>query len=320
MNLIVCASPLQVLIAEKIIDEHPNEMFYGIMMISNTNSKYNYYYERLKKKCKKGGRRVYISEMAKKKSKVGYYIYYIYIIFITRIILFFYKKKIKNVFTSSLCIEILFMQIILSKIPSTTKLYTFDDGIANAYGYIASGIEPINHPLLKKLIGNNLTINKVLEKITAHYTIYPDKKNIIENIIPISLLPSNTKQTDKYHNNVSFFLGEPIYEILEGGKEEYIEIIKCLIKEYNIQYYFPHPREDFVIDGITYIHTHLVFEDYIMSNFRDNKIQLYTFYSTAAYNLITLNNIEIISFRFKEASEHKIYELFNQSNVKTFQL
>ena len=183
MNLIVCASPLQVLIAEKIIDEHPNEMFYGIMMMSNTNSKYNYYYERLKKKCKKGGRRVYISEMAKKKSKVGYYIYYIYIIFITRIILFFYKKKIKNVFTSSLCIEILFMQIILSKIPSTTKLYTFDDGIANAYGYIASGIEPINHPLLKKLIGNNLTINKVLEKITAHYTIYPDKKNIIENII-----------------------------------------------------------------------------------------------------------------------------------------
>ena len=30
MNLILCCTPLQVLIARKIIELHPNEQFYGI--------------------------------------------------------------------------------------------------------------------------------------------------------------------------------------------------------------------------------------------------------------------------------------------------
>lgn len=32
MNLIICCTPLQVLIAEKIIEMHPNERFYGVML------------------------------------------------------------------------------------------------------------------------------------------------------------------------------------------------------------------------------------------------------------------------------------------------
>ena len=45
VNLIICWTPLQMLIAEKIIESHPNEKFYTIVMShSGKNEKYDYYY------------------------------------------------------------------------------------------------------------------------------------------------------------------------------------------------------------------------------------------------------------------------------------
>ena len=44
VNLVVCWTPLQMLIAEKIIESHPNEKFYTIVMShSGKNEKYDYY-------------------------------------------------------------------------------------------------------------------------------------------------------------------------------------------------------------------------------------------------------------------------------------
>lgn len=38
MNLIICYTPLQVLIAERIINLYPNEKFYGVMLCSAKKS------------------------------------------------------------------------------------------------------------------------------------------------------------------------------------------------------------------------------------------------------------------------------------------
>lgn len=54
MNLIVCTSPLQVLIAERIIAAHPNESFYGVMFIrcmEHMVHKFAFYYGRLARVC-----------------------------------------------------------------------------------------------------------------------------------------------------------------------------------------------------------------------------------------------------------------------------
>ncbi|KYL06621.1 CMP-N-acetylneuraminate-beta-galactosamide-alpha-2, 3-sialyltransferase, partial [Mannheimia haemolytica] len=47
MNLIICCTPLQVLIAEKIIEMHPNERFYGVMLSTVKNAKFDFYQARL---------------------------------------------------------------------------------------------------------------------------------------------------------------------------------------------------------------------------------------------------------------------------------
>ncbi|STO59398.1 glycosyl transferase family protein [Canicola haemoglobinophilus] len=49
MNLIICCTPLQVLIAEKIIDLYPENKFYGILFDALDNKKFELYGKRLKK-------------------------------------------------------------------------------------------------------------------------------------------------------------------------------------------------------------------------------------------------------------------------------
>lgn len=51
MNLIICCTPLQVLIAERIIEKFPEQKFYGVMLTTVENAKMAFYRERLRRKC-----------------------------------------------------------------------------------------------------------------------------------------------------------------------------------------------------------------------------------------------------------------------------
>ncbi len=42
MNLIICCTPLQVLIAEKIIAKFPHTSFYGVMLSTVSNKKFDF--------------------------------------------------------------------------------------------------------------------------------------------------------------------------------------------------------------------------------------------------------------------------------------
>ena len=50
-SLIMCVIPLQMLIAEKIIELNPNKKFDLLVLVLNDNDKYAYYYNKLKEKC-----------------------------------------------------------------------------------------------------------------------------------------------------------------------------------------------------------------------------------------------------------------------------
>lgn len=52
-NIIICTTPLQMLIAHKIIKTKADESFDLLVIAQQDNEKYRYYFNRLKKDCKK---------------------------------------------------------------------------------------------------------------------------------------------------------------------------------------------------------------------------------------------------------------------------
>ncbi|MGM7308406.1 glycosyltransferase family 52, partial [Acinetobacter baumannii] len=86
------------------------------------------------------------------------------------------------------------------------------------------------------------------------------------------------------------------------------------------EYYFPHPRESKRYNGIDYIDTPLIFEDYILKLLVEGYfVELYTVLSTAALNVASLKNIEIIVLHEENLGKNyaEFYQLFESIDCKT---
>ena len=81
----------------------------------------------------------------------------------------------------------------------------------------------------------------------------------------------------KFH----FFIGQPLL----NTKEENISLIKKLKDQIPFDYYFPHPAEDYRVDGVNYVESELIFEDYVFKNLADKKSD-YLYVSSVPLHLI----------------------------------
>ncbi|QEH09873.1 CMP-N-acetylneuraminate-beta-galactosamide-alpha-2, 3-sialyltransferase [Histophilus somni] len=288
MNLIICCTPLQVIIAEKIIERYPEQKFYGVMLESFYNDKFDFYENKLKHLCHK-----------------------FFCIKIARFKLERYKNllsllKLKNktfdrVFLAN--IEKRYIHIILSNI-FFKELYTFDDGTAN----IAPNshlYQEYDHSLKKRitdiLLPNHYNSNKVKNISKLHYSIYRCKNNIIDNIEYMPLFNLEKKYTAQ-DKSISILLGQPIF----NDEDKNIQLIKEVIEKFKIDFYFPHPREDYHIDNISYIKTPLIFEEFYAEQSVENNIKIYTFFSSAVLNIVTKENIDHI-YALKPKLTEKAY-------------
>ena len=296
-NLIVCVTPLQMLIAERIMDIHPAD-YTTIIIYYDSNEKYNHYIDRIKRKSKK-----LLSFHVKGDTKLSRFFE------IIRFKINFYsytRQYYEYCFVAS--IENPFILSILGSV-KFNKLHTFDDGTANininSVYHIKLNISPLER-IVRNALLINLSRDDVKKMSSLHYTLYPYFKNIIEPIKGIELMGSLKKDLTEYdcstisnENILNIFIGQPLYAEDKIFTNEYIEFI---LKKFNIEYYYPHPRERTVINGVEYINSDLIFEDYVLSLINVNKhikINLYTFFSTAALNVCNIDNIQIVSFRSK---------------------
>ncbi|HDL2935365.1 TPA: glycosyltransferase family 52 protein, partial [Mannheimia haemolytica] len=249
MNLIICCTPLQVLIAEKIIEMHPNERFYGVMLSTVKNAKFDFYQARLAQKCEQFFAMQQHSERIQLLKEI---------IYLKRT---FGGKKFNKVFLAN--INELEIQFLLSAI-SFQELNTFDDGTANiaqnSIFYQAENIG-LNRKLINFFLGNKYSLEKLKQRSKTHYTIYKNFPNIIENTVYIDLInqvesvgtaPSNDDITH-------ILLGQPIFE---RDDEKNIALAEKVIQQFGIDLYLPHPREKYELENVEYINTNLIFEDY----------------------------------------------------------
>ena len=276
MNLILCCTPLQVLIARKIIELHPNEQFFGVMFGGVWDKKRTLYASKLAEVCSDSmnidtGKNLKgfdsLKLMRQLKNKITH-------------------KGFDKVFLANL--NSLWLQTYLSHV-SFKELYTFDDGSDNIFPHPNLLREPdtFKYKLIKAFIGDKYSVNKLFNKIKKHYTVYPNYKNIVPNVEPISLW--DNKVDGDIDGKVSFFIGQPLL----NTKEENISLIKKLKDQIPFDYYFPHPAEDYRVDGVNYVESELIFEDYVFKNLSNKKVIIYTFFSSVAFNLLSHPNVEI---------------------------
>lgn len=307
MNLIICCTPLQVLIAEKIIDLHPEKAFFGVMLHTVENAKFEFYKARLKEKCKAG-----FFSMLQHSDRVNL------LKEILQLKSYFKGKVFEKAFLANL--PELHLQFLLSFV-RFNELNTFDDGTVNIVKnspFLKDDPNTFVRKTINFLLGNKYSTAKLRALSKAHYTIYAGFQNIIENTVALELISNGS-----YHNSaeepINILLGQPVY----ADDNANVALAKKVIEQFNIDAYFPHPREKYRLDNVSYIDTPLIFEDYIFTEFSQRKCRVFTYFSSAIINLLNKSeNIEMAALKIdtQDAAFNATYDLFEELGIKVIDI
>lgn len=295
MNLLICSSPFQVLVAKKIIEHYPEKSFYGMMLLVSDNAKYRHYANELINSCQDG--QCYV---LKKSKHLGLILLDLLALKIKGLVL----KNIEDIYLASF--DSILVQTLISGI-DFRNLYTFDDGTANlvkdSYYYHQDRHTALTAQLLKKLLNNPYDLLTLKEKSKKHFTVF-HAKNVMKNAHYLPLLPTNhqpnnhDKKANK--NQKIMMVGQPIYEMNPALtkaqiKQKNRKLSQKVVQTFAVEYYLPHPRENYHLDGVDYIHSELVAEDYFYQNIAsDTDYVIYTFCSGAVLPFVGMDNVKII--------------------------
>lgn len=309
--LFLCYTPLQMVIAEKIIQKNSLVDFDTFVFCEKENDKYNYYYHRLQILSNNS-----VIFFQKPKNK-----------FLNMLNFFCFKKFYKRSFMNKTRYEAFylasidnrFFQYVISKSIGDFDILTFDDGLANI---IQNSIYLNSESFFKKavlyLMGVRYFTHDLWCKSSKHYSIYRDIPNVFFNVENIHLFESGSTISDKEVKEIKIFLGQPFNEVFDSSSKQYIAKI---IKLFSIDYYFPHPRErEPFIGESEIINTSLIFEDYIVDLMEENpnlRLKLYAITSGAVLNFINNPNIEInyIKNNFLQSRYESFYDLIERLEV-----
>lgn len=308
MNLIICLTPLQMFIAEKVIKKKNIKNNILVVIAYNDNDKFRYYYEKLSLLCEES-----YFFLIDNSTLLGR-------IFSMLKLKFFLPSINKNFFESCYLasIDCSYIQLITSSI-KYNNLYTFDDGTINLLpnsSYYEDKNYSFSERIFRVLFGINDCVSLYRQKSKLHYTIFKNNRNIIDNTEFIPLVELKQQSHHVHDEIVKIFLGQPLSEI-NITKDKLIEF---LVKE-KIDYYYPHPREKEIIDNINYIDSNKIFEDYLVDYIEKNisvKIEVYTFFSTVILNIKDLKNIKVFSLYYKNLpiGINGVYEIFKDYNIE----
>ncbi|HFI2667170.1 TPA: glycosyltransferase family 52, partial [Streptococcus suis] len=226
MNLVICHTPFQMYLFEKILKKYPNEEYHLINYFFTDTPKRKYYFKRLSKFCLVSEEVFCIN---------GFQLF---------LKTFYLSRRYKNqrynkVFLSS--IDSILCQTILSSIVFD-ELITFDDGLANITQSSVLYMENQSSlvTLANKILGNKYSIQAIKNKVSKHFTIF-DAPNISPNLEKIEIIDDVCGEISNVNpeknSQVSILLGQPLY----STNSENIHFYKKVINLISIDYYFPHP-------------------------------------------------------------------------------
>ena len=311
-KIIMCLTPLQMLIAEKIIEQDPKSKFDVIVSILNDNEKYKLYSDRLARKVEN----FLIFKPKECRNKP-----LLMALDVLRFSKQLKKAKFKKVYAEyylASC-DYRYFQYIVNSRSADSRILTFDDGTANIYkkSLYFSNLKPrwINR-FFWSFFGIKEYMAEIFSKSFKHYTIYRNFENVVKNVEVIDLFKLKSENNIR-EEEINIFLGQPFCDFGFPIEHKYLE---DMLKKLKIDFYFKHPREKGFFD-IPYIETNLIFEDYVIDFLKEKnntKINLYTFTSSAALNVLDVSGVNVFFLKNKlfEQNLFEFYEMLEENSVK----
>lgn len=300
-NIIICLTPLHILIADKIIDSKNDELFQLIYFPDQDTEQHQYYFGRIRKKVDNA----YYVPVTKKISKDIWKI--LNIAHILR------RKNKPNFIVGNL-------KSIYSRLPimfiGYANISTFDDGFANLLTNSFLDMQEKKYfKYFFKLFNPSLEYEKIRSNIQQHYTIF-DNKEIINNTINIKLFDFNTNYS-ALTSSRQILLTAPFSEYKMLNEEEEIDLYLQIIKQFNITDILMHPNEKKrKLNQVNIIKSKLIAEEYIDILSEKSNVTVYALYSTALINLLNNKNISIINLHSSKIHTESNRSLFKDLGIK----
>lgn len=322
VNILCCATPFQMFVAERILDRYPGEPFYLILHSSVFSVKDKYYFDRLKKRCKKA----YLVQDQYRSIYALKRVWHMMRLVTLGYILF---PRARRVFISS--VENPPFHLLLGR-HKQAEVITFDDGTQHitptSFAERREKRTEIKNKLynyLKRLLKFD-TAEGYLNRSCLHYTIYK-VPNVMPNAeylplwSPASLEARGAHVQDEW---CTIMLGQPIYECEQDGEKRNKELTQEVVKSLGISRYLPHPRETYRLEDVEYIETGLIFEDYIIQELAkhpNRSYRVYSYCSSSILNFSSLLNLggrlEFVSIKPRYVPEFLLeaYTLIEQAGI-----
>ena len=281
-------------------------------------AKYRYYSKRLVEKCGRG--EYYVLDHTFSKWET-------YKRLIKLLLKGMMLSPINRLVVSSIDSE--YLRILMSQM-KYQELYTFDDGTLSISpkGYKFFSVKESEGRLYRALAVPSLA--DLEGKVNKHYTIYKQKNNSKAPLEYISLIRTEslgctTQEPQKYSRVMRIMLGQPIYEQTEEATASNQKRTQEVLMRHDITNYLPHPRESYHIEGVEYIDTPLIFEDYILEEMRlnpDVRYEVYSFCSSVMLNIAQSPQLKFYAVRPDDLPERlsDIYPLLAESGIQILNL
>lgn len=242
MNLFFCSTPLQIKIALRIIEEL--ELINIVLLFTGIlPNRRNEYYLELGKNSKLVDRVIIFDKDKELKKRHSRYLNQS----AKKLINKFQLDEVESIYIAN--INNRFYHHILSVLPSTVSLFTYDDGTENVnkqskffrskrYSFLRKWIQKVN--------GRRFWLDEVLDKTLCHYTIYENIPNVVERLYYVPLYRSVEFNINNFDKNKKILLGSAYKDVVADRSREKDLLIQItdFIKEHSIDVYLPHPREE----------------------------------------------------------------------------
>ena len=314
-NLFICLTPLQALIAQSLISQ--SQQSADLLMVCYPeahNAKFQHYYQQTAAHCRRSVYYIVPQRSWQRAFRLPHLLNGLDTHYHT-----LYAASIDNPNVQYPASHLTF-----------DRLETFDDGTGNLYpqSILYHSRLSLKRRLLHRLQGIRHTTESLRQLSRQHYTLYPNLPNIVSPTIPLQLWQRQPENAQSIAPSPSpaqhILLGQPIYPEAQRN----IALMQRISDHFPISHYFPHPREHYTIPQLNYIHTPLIFEDWLLQQHPQQAhtpIHIYHIASTAALNVSQFPNVHIHSIRpqephFQQPSYAHLYQLMPQLGIEIIDL
>ena len=269
-HLFICLTPLQALIAEQLICENAPRPAHLLMLsyYGENHQKFFYYFQQISKLCEYSQSCIIQNTSLKR-------------VWQSHQILHQYAKHYHTIFAANM--NNFTVQYFASHI-AFERFETFDDGTAS-----------IVRKIMRRLLGIRYETDDLRQLSHRHHTLYPNLPNIVAPTVALNLWrEQGTLPPTQFVRKI--LLGQPVFPT----DDENIALFQKLIEKIQPDAYFPHPREAFRLPEIEYIHTPLIFEDFLLKEIArlpETEFHIYHLASTAALNVANFAHVKTIALR-----------------------